>query len=262
MKKFNAAIITEAFKAIRSKMLWITMVFFAFTSIMMGFLMLISKHPEIAGSSTVFSTKASFISGAGWPALFSLLIQMSLVLGMLGPGMVTIWVFGREYSDRVVKDLLALPVSRTMIVFSKFVIIMIWSILLLFLLFVFGILAGMTISLDGWSRESYIHFVKSFAGSSLMSIILCTPIAFITCVSRGYLLPVAILILLLITTQFIFVGLAGITPFFPWAIPALFSGAAGPFAPKPGIISYVILAISGFSGFLGTAAWWKFADQK
>jgi ABC-2 type transport system permease protein len=262
MKGFYAAFITEVSKALRSKMLWITLVFFAFTSIMMGFLMLVSKHPEIAGNSAVLSTKASFIGSASWKSFFNLLIQMCLVLGMLGPGMVTIWVFGREYSDRVIKDLLALPVSRQIIVSSKFVIIFFWSVLLLFVLFAAGILSGFIISLDGWSKDAFVHFVRAFTGSSILTILLCTPIAFITSVSRGYLLPVAVLILILIATQFLFVGLAGITPYFPWAVPALFSGAAAPFASRPGIISYIILFFTSLSGLLGTIAWWKFADQK
>lgn len=262
MKGFRAAIITEASKAFRSKILWATIVFFAFAAIMMGFLMFVSKHPEIAGRSAVLNTKASLITSASWPAFFSLLIQMSLVLGMLGPGMVTIWVFGREYSDRVIKDLLALPVSRQTIVFSKFLIIFIWSILLLFTLYAFGILSGLLVSLDGWSKESLINFSKAFAGGSILTIVLCTPVAFITSVSRGYLLPVALLIILLIVTQFILVGLAGITPYFPWAVPALYSGAAGPFAPKPGMLSFLILVITSLSGLIGTAAWWRYADQK
>jgi ABC-2 type transport system permease protein len=262
MRGFYAAVLTESLKAFKSKMLWTTMIFFAFAAIMMGFLMLVSKHPEIAGGSAVLSTKASFITSASWPSFFSLLIQMALVLGMLGPGMVTIWVFGREYSDKVIKDLLALPVSRYTIVLSKFAIIFIWSILLLSILFVFGVISGLVISLDGWSNESLINFSKAFAGSSILTVLLCTPIALITCVSRGYLLPVALLILLMILTQFIFVGLADITPYFPWAVPALFSEAAGPFAPKPGIISYVLLVFTSFAGLIGTALWWRFADQK
>jgi ABC-2 type transport system permease protein len=262
MKRFHAALITEASKAVRSKMLWMTIIFFVFVSIMMGFLMFVTKHPAVAGNSAVLSAKASMIESASWPIYLSLLMQMCLVLGMLGPGMVTIWIFGREYSDRVIKDLLALPVPRSTIVSSKFVIIIIWSMLLLSLLFVLGILAGFIVGLGGWSREAFISFSKAFAGSSLLTILLCTPIALITVVSRGYLLPVALLILLLIVTQFIFVGFTGITPYFPWAVPALFCGAAGPSAPKPGFISYFILALTCVSGIICTAAWWRFADQK
>lgn len=262
MKEFYPALYSEFLKALRSKMLWGTMIFFAFVTIMMGFLMFVSKYPEIAGNSGVLSTKASLIGSADWPSFFNLSIQMALILGMLGPGIVTIWVFGREYSDRVIKDLLALPVSRQTIVYSKFIVIFAWGILLLSILLVFGVLSGFIVNLDGWTRVLFNKYLITFALSSLLTLLLCTPIAFITCASRGYLLPVGIVILLLMITQFLFVGLAGIAPYFPWAVPALCSGIAGPLSPKPEAISFIILGTTSLLGVAGTVAWWRFADQK
>jgi len=47
-------------------------------------------------------------------------------VGLIGFAFVTGWVFGREYSDRTVKDLLALPTPRLSIVLSKFIVVAIW----------------------------------------------------------------------------------------------------------------------------------------
>jgi ABC-type transport system involved in multi-copper enzyme maturation permease subunit len=44
---------------------------------------------------------------------------------VIGFAFVTSWVFGREYSDRTVKDLLALPAPRSSIVLSKFIVVVI-----------------------------------------------------------------------------------------------------------------------------------------
>jgi ABC-2 type transport system permease protein len=262
MNGFYAALLTEAMKALKSKMFWITLLFFAFISIMMGLLMFVLKHPEFAGNSAAISTKASVIGKADWPSYFSLLIQLALVMGIMGPGIVSIWVFGREYSDRTVKDLLALPVSRFKIVLSKFIIVFLWSILLLFLLFTSGVLTGLIVRLNGWTKEGFISCLCIFTGTSLLTILLFTPVSLITSISRGYLLPVAYVILTLMITQLIFLGLAWITPYFPWAIPALFSGISGPDNPKPESISYIILGITALIGFFGTAGWWQFADHK
>jgi ABC-2 type transport system permease protein len=261
MTGFYAALITETLKALKSKIFWITMIFFVFVAIMMGLLMFVSKHPEFAENSAVISTKASLIGKADWLSYFGLLIQMALVLGVLGSGIVSIWVFGREFSDRVVKDLLALPVSRFKIVLSKFIIVFFWSLLLLLILFTSGVLTGLIVKLDGWTKETFSDCSLIFAGSSLLTILLCTPVALITSISRGYLLPVGYVILTLIITQFVFVGFAGITPYFPWAIPGLYSGVSGPDNPEPEIISYFILGITTLLGFFGTAAWWRYADQ-
>ena len=261
MKGFYEALKTEFIKVWKSKMLWITIVFFVFIALMMGFLMLVAKHPEIAGNSAVLSAKASFISNASWPVYFGLLMQLLLVLGVLGPGIVIIWIFGREYSDRVIKDILALPVSRFKIVSAKLVVGALWSILLLIILFATGILAGLAVKLEGWSVASFSKTLLNISGCSFLAILLITPIALITSISRGYLLPIGFLILLIILTQFIFVGLPAYTPYFPWAIPGLFSGIAGPGNPEPGIVSYYILALTSLLGYAGTVAWWRFADQ-
>jgi ABC-2 type transport system permease protein len=186
---------------------------------------------------------------------------MVLTVGSIGPAIVTVWVFGREYSDRTIKDLLALPVSRINIVFAKVVIVFIWSLLLLILLYVFGICSGLAIHLDGLNRDLLMQKSHAYFVSAVLTILLFPVISFITCISRGYLLPVGISILILIVTQFVFVGFTGITPFFPWAIPGLYSGVSGPFSPKPGVISYVILGFTSLAGIIGTGAWWRYADQ-
>lgn len=261
MKGFMIAFKTELIKVLKSKMLLATLIFFGFIAVMLGFLMLIAKHPEIAGKSEVLSLKASMISKPDWPTYFWLLMQMVLTVGSIGPAIVTIWVFGREYSDRVIKDLLVLPVSRSSFVFSKFIIVFLWSLLLLLLLYAFSTLTGLLVHLDGWNRELFLQKTLVYSVCALLTILLFPVITFITCISRGYLLPVGFAILILIGTQFVYLGLPGITPYFPWAIPGLYSGVAGPFSPKPMAISYIILALTSIAGMAGTAAWWRYADQ-
>jgi len=261
MKGFMIALKTELIKTLKSKMLWATIIFFGFIAVMLGVLMLVAKHPEIAGKSEVLNMKASLISKPDWPTYFWLLMQMVLTVGSIGPAIVTIWVFGREYSDRTIKDLLALPVSRLNIVLSKSLIVFLWSLLLLILLYFFSIITGLLINLDGWDREVFLQKTTVYIVSAFLTILLFPVITFVTCISRGYLLPVGLAILILITTQFVYLGFPGITPYFPWAIPGLYSGVAGPLSPKPGVISYVILGITSISGIAGTAAWWRYADH-
>lgn len=261
MEGFYAALNIEFLKVWKSKMLWITIIFFVFISIMMGFLVFVAKHPEIAKNSAVISTKASFIGNTDWPSYFGLLVQFGMALTFVGAGIVTVWIFGREYSDRTIKDILALPVTRISIVAAKFIIAFIWSFLLLIIMFIVSLLSGLIINLEGWSAQLFTHSCVLFTETTLLTLILLTPVAFITCISRGYLLPFAFIILTMIVTQFVMIGLKFVSPYFPWAIPALITGVAGPENPEANILSWIILCGTSLLGFIGTALWWRYADQ-
>ena len=75
-------------------------------------------------------------------------------------------------------------------------------------------------------------------------------------------LPISFVILVLILTQLLFVGLPGLTPWFPWALPALYSGVAGVAIPSAGFPSYLLYMVIVVAGLFGTTAWWRFADHK
>jgi ABC-2 type transport system permease protein len=148
----------------------------------------------------------------------------------------------------VIKDLLALPVSRVTIVVAKFMVIVIWSMLLTAILLGVGVLTGLVIHLPGWSTAIAVHAVGIFCGSAFLTIILCAPVAFLASTSRGFLLPIGFAIFTL--------------PYVPWAIPALFSGIAGQEPmPTAGWASYLVLTVTVVAGFAGTALWWRYADQ-
>ena len=259
MKGIFSAFWAESLKIRRSKIFLITILVFLIIPMMMSFLIFVSKNPEISSKLGIVGIKASLLGKYDWPAYLGLLTQMIAALGIMGFGFVTSWVFGREYSDHTVKDLLALPVSRSFIVLSKFIVVVIWCVLLSFILFVFGVMAGGIIQLSGWSSEIAFHSAYIFTITSLLTILLCTPVAFFASYGRGYLLPMGFVIFTLIIANFI--GLVGLGPYFPWAIPGIYSSASGIEGMQLGTISYIILYLTSISGLIGTFAWWHFADQ-
>lgn len=262
MKAFIAAIDTEILKVLRSRIFPVSIWFFLFIGIMMGLLMYVSRHPEIAGRSSTISAKTSFLEGNDWPAFFDLMIQMVLTIGVIGSGIVTGWMFGREFSDRVVKDLLALPVHRSLIVLSKLVLLQAWAILLSLAMLASAMLTGLLTGLEGWDTSLFRSFLADYLVCTLLNALLITPVAFIASAGRGYLLPISFVILIMIFTQILFVGLPAATPWFPWALPALFSGVAGESLPAPGLLSYLIYSVTVIAGLAGTIAWWRYADHK
>ena len=261
MKNIFTAIWAESLKIYRSKMLWATILVYLFIPFMLGMLMFVQKYPEISAKMGMIGTKASMLTlgETNWSTYFGFLNLVIAMMGIMGFGFVTTWVFSREFSDETLRDLLALPTSRSCIVLSKFIVTLIWCLLLSFILFAFGLIVGGMIQLSGWSSEIVFHSAYIFIVTSFLTILLCTPVAFFASYGRGYLPPIGFVILTLIISQFI--GLVGLGPYFPWAIPALYSGAAGAKSAQLGMISYIILFLTSIFGLIGTLAWWRYADQ-
>jgi ABC-2 type transport system permease protein len=249
MKNVLAALWSEILKVRKSKIFWITIVFFLFIPVMMGLLVFVQKYPEISGKLGMIGSKAAMMrfGNPDWPDYFKLITQFNAAIGIIGFGFITSWIFGREYSDHTIKDILAL-------------VVILWSTLLTFLFFIFAIFIGKIIMLSGWYNELFLSFTHNFIITFLLTLLLITPIAFLACFSRGYLFPLGFLILVLIIANF--TGLVGIGPYFPWAIPGIYSAPAGAESIQLGTISYIILILTSLLGLIGTIAWWQFADHK
>lgn len=82
------------------------------------------KDPDLARRLGLISAKAQIVAGsADWPTYLGFLAQATAVGGILLFALIGSWVFGREYSDRTISDLLPLPTPRRSIVLAKFVVL-------------------------------------------------------------------------------------------------------------------------------------------
>ncbi|MFD2875929.1 ABC transporter permease [Paenibacillus rhizoplanae] len=86
----------EVRKIIRSNVFWIMFLVLGFGPIMMG----------------VGNVLSSAAGGVSWEQYLTGLLDTLAPLGLIGYTFVAAWVFGREFADRTIKDLLAKPVSR------------------------------------------------------------------------------------------------------------------------------------------------------
>jgi ABC-2 type transport system permease protein len=251
----------EGLKIIKSKVFWFSILFFLFVTLMMGLIMFVQIHPEIAKKLGMIGTKATLLrfGAPTWSTYFTLLEQAVAAIGLVGFGFVTSWIFGREYSDKTAKDILALPISRSYIVLSKFIVSVIWCIILATIFFSFALLLGKIVGISGWSGRILSEFFRTYIIVSSLTILLCTPVAFFASFGRGYLLPFAFIILTLILANFI--GFVGLGAYFPWAIPGILCtpSIAG---VNLNIASYIILFMTSGLGYIGTLVWWIFADHK
>ena len=117
MRNISQAVWVELLKARRSRLPLFTALGFALAPLAGGFVMIVLKDPELARRAGLISTKAQIVAGsADWQTYLALLAQATGIGGFILFSLIGSWVFGREYADHTIKDLLALPVSRSAIV--------------------------------------------------------------------------------------------------------------------------------------------------
>ena len=260
MPELHAALWTEAIKAARSRTSWLTALGFSLAPLVGGMFMLLFKDPDLASRFGLLTTKAQLtVAEADWPTYFGLLSQATAVGGLVVFGLVVSWLFGREYNDGMAKDLLALPISRPAIVTAKFIIAVVWCAALGLLVFGLGLGIGGAIGLTGWSLDLARRAAGDHAVTTVLTIVLVRPLAWVASAGRGYMAPVGAMFLLLVMSQIL--GATGWGVYFPWSVPALFAGIAGPDGPALHVVSFVGVAVAGLAGVAGTLAWWQYADQ-
>lgn len=260
MNSFSSALWAEALKMRRSKVPLFTAIGFSIAPLMGGLFMIILKDPEAARSMGLISTKAQLVAGvADWPTFFNILAQAVAVGGAILFAIVTAWVFGREFSDRTAKELMALPTPRETIVSAKFVVIAVWTLALTIFIFLIGLLVGTLVDIPGWSQELLRSASTDVLGAAVLTISLLPFVALFAGLGHGELPPIGWTVLTVVLAQI--AAVTGWGDWFPWSVPALFSGAAGPRADLMGVHSYVIVLIASALGTAATFYWWRNADH-
>jgi ABC-2 type transport system permease protein len=257
MNNLSDMIWIELRKALRSRMPLFTTLGSLFMPLGIAFLIFLAKNPEISKKLGLISAKANLIaySATDWPTYLGLFGEIIAAGGFFLFTFAISWVFGREFADGTLQDLLAVPVQRLSILLAKFIVVAIWSAALSIVIFILGLVMGTMIKLPGGS----IHVILQ--GSALLAITACLvimvvmPFALFASVGRGYLLPMGVAILSLIMANLVMV--VGWGEYFPWAVPLLYAQGKSSLTP----ISYWIVVITGLAGVVGTYLWWKFADQ-
>jgi ABC-2 type transport system permease protein len=260
MNGFLPSLWSETLKMRGSKVPLLTAMGFSIAPLVGGLFMVILKDPEAARSMGLISTKAQLVGGtADWTTFFGFIAQAAAIGGALVFAIVTAWVFGREFSDHTVKDLLALPTSRESIIGAKFIVIAVWTTLLSLFIFLIGLIVGALVDIPGWSNDLLRSAFGDVLGSAVLTIALLPFVALLASVGRGYLPSFGWTLLSVFLAQI--AAAMGWGDWFPWSVPALFSGAAGPRADLLGTHSYIIVILSSLIGIVATFWWWRNADQ-
>jgi ABC-2 type transport system permease protein len=260
MRALPSAIWVELLKAWRSKVPLVTALGITLAPLMGGLFMFILKDPERARRLGILGAKAQLAAGtADWPAYLGLLAQAVAIGGMLLFAIATAWMFGREFADRTIRTLLALPTPRWAVVTAKIIVLSAWCGVLAVWVLGLGLAIGAIVGLPGFNACVIADGVSTFALAAGMTTALQTTTALVASVGRGYLAPFGWAILTLFLAQIL--AATGWGSYFPWSVPALAARIAGAGGDPLGSSSFMIVAATALAGFGGIVVWWQKADQ-
>ncbi|MBI1286989.1 MAG: ABC transporter permease subunit [Flavobacteriales bacterium] len=254
------ALRAEFIKNTHENILWLTFVAFGIAPVIGGVFMVIMRNPDALANAGALSAKAAAMNFTdNWGSYFGILTQAVGVGGVMVFGFVASWVFGREYTDGTAKDLLSLPTSRTHIIHSKFFVYVFWCLALVVSNLLIGFIIGTVLHIQTDSGFSLSELLSTYFITGVLTLMLGTPIAFFAMWGKGYLAPLAFVALTLVFSQII--AAVGFGAYFPWAIPGLYSGAAGEYRDQLDFISYSSVVLTFVIGYALTVRYWKYADQ-
>jgi ABC-2 type transport system permease protein len=223
----------------------------------MAFLIFVARNPEVSAQLGLVSAKANLLaySATDWPAYLKLQSQVIAAGGFFFSVLAIAWVFGREFADGTLKDMLAVPVPRSKIVVAKFGVAVAWSAVTTVVVLISGLVVGALLRLPGGSAGSILAGVLGISIAAGLAIVTVLPFALFASVGRGYLLPLGAAVLTLMAANL--VALLGWGAYFPWAVPLLFAMGKDTLPP----VSYAIVLLTGALGVVATDLWWRSADQ-
>jgi ABC-2 type transport system permease protein len=257
MNSFLSALKAEFLKCRHAKISLISFITFALVPVMAGIFMFVMRDPKAMEQMNLLNVKVQAMGvTTDWNALFMIMTQGMGVGGIIIYGFLVSWIFGREYSENTLKDLLSLPTSKIEMINAKFIIYFLWAIGLGIVNLFLGLLIGLLLQLSGFSGDVLFINIKSYFFTMMLTILLGTPIAFFSMLGRGYLAPLGVVVLATVFSQIATV--LGIGEYFPWALPALYSGING--NVQLTAISYILLAMVSLICYCITILYWKNID--
>ena len=122
-----------------------------------------------------------------------------------------------------------------------------------------GLAVGAALRLPGWSAGVIGAGIGRMLAAAALTILVVTTLGLAASVGRGYLAAVGALFVLLFVTQIL--AALGYGHVFPYAVPGVVSGVAGPDQPAVGATGYSLVALVALLSTTATALFWRNADH-
>ncbi|WP_152658001.1 ABC transporter permease [Oceanobacillus sp. CFH 90083] len=180
-----------------------------------------------------------------------------LIIGVPLYGVVTTYLFNREYTENTLKNLLTIPVSRLSFIISKALMLFMWIMMLSIIAWGLTLFLGLLTQFDGLNSSLLLDSLKQFSTGGILLFILSSPIILVTLVMKNY-VP-TIIFTVVITLINVMAGNSEHRGLFPWAAAGDISNHTLP-PTYPPEYSYIIIAATALIGFITMIVYFKKAD--
>src|SRR5699024_8074595 len=109
-----------------------------------------------------------------------------LIIGAPLYGVVTTYLFNREYVENTIKNILTIPVSRVSCIMSKTLMLFMWIMMLTMIAWFLAVVLGLLTQLDGLDISLLVESFKESSIGGVLLFILSTPIRLGTLVMKNY----------------------------------------------------------------------------
>jgi ABC-2 type transport system permease protein len=259
--RFTTIFFSELLKLRRARIVGISLLAYGVGPLIGALFMIILKDPELGRRIGLVGAKARVVAAAAdWPTYLSMMLQLTGVAGMILIGVISAYVFGREYAEGTAKNMLGLPIPRARFVTSKIMVIALWFAALTVAFWAELVLVAVAVGLPGFSQAGLAGFLAEEAKASALILLLIPVPGFVAVASRGYLAPLGATIFTMILGMVF--GATGWGVWVPWSIVPISAGVAGPESQHlvgPG--SYAVLLALFVAGTAATMIHLTLADN-
>ncbi|WP_285848727.1 ABC transporter permease [Paenibacillus sp. MER TA 81-3] len=236
---------TELLKLKRAKMFMVSLIGAAAAPLMVfiGYLDYKAKKPDMP---VLFSEAFSQTN-----------LYVLLLIGTLLYGVITAYLFNREYVEDTLKNMLTIPVSKMSLIASKLVLLFIWILVLTLVAWGLTFILGWIGQYEGLNAAVLLQSLKQFLIGGSLLFLLSTPTIFVTFLFKNY-VP-TIIFTAVITMGNVALANREYKALYPWS--AVHVIADNGFVPEyPPLYSYAAIIATAIIGLIATIVYFKKAD--
>jgi hypothetical protein len=186
-------------------------------------------------------------------------LYVILLIGVLLYGVITAYLFNREYVENTLKNLMVIPVSRISFILSKFILLFLWIMVLTLISWALTFFFGLIGQFQGLSAGVLLNTLKEYMIGGSMLFLLATPVIFITLFFKDYVATIVFTIAVVMVNVLILNS--RYSPFYPWSAAILVTGNKYVSA-SANIYSYISILAVSIIGFAATIIYFRKIDIK